>query len=142
MSDDWLEQLNQIRKADEAKHQVDVEDLDLALLKKREAVSNLLRKSKAHELLRQIQKTLLGGQGTLDVFDRAKDYDRGITLVWQGPISSARRVDPEDSEPCSYILVGVRDEKLWVNGKRVSGTSSDALKAALLQACRKPGRVP
>jgi hypothetical protein len=139
MSDDWLNQLQQLRDADKTKHQPPVE-IDVESQRKQQAV-DLLRKSRAHELLRQVQKTLLGGQGTLDFFDRKGDYERVISLVWQGPISEARRPDPDDSEPYNYILVGVRKETLWVNGKKVAEATPEALKAALLEACRKPGRA-
>ena len=90
--------------------------------------------------MRQVQKTLLGGQGTLDFFDRAADYERVVSLVWQGPISAARRIDPDDPEPYNYILVGVRDGKLWVNGKKLSTATPKAMQTALLKACRNPGR--
>jgi hypothetical protein len=139
MSDDWLNQLQQLRDADKTKHQPPVE-IDVESQRKQQAV-DLLRKSRAHELLRQVQKTLLGGQGTLDFFDRKGDYERVISLVWQGPISEARRPDPDDSEPYNYILVGVRKETLWVNGKKVAEATPETLKTALLEACRKPGRA-
>ena len=96
MNDDWLDQLNQIREADKAKHQPKTE-AELAPPPQNLAVE-LLRQIKAHELLRQVQRALLGGQGTLDTFDRAQDYDRLLALVWQGPISEARRPDPNDPE--------------------------------------------
>lgn len=140
MSDDWLDQLQQLREADKAKHQPP-ESVDTEALKKQKAAVDLLHQSRAHELLRQVQKTLLGGQGILDFFDRKGDYERVISLVWQGPISKARRPDPDDSEPYNYILVGVRKEKLWVNGKQVAEATPPALQAALLVACRKMGQA-
>jgi hypothetical protein len=35
----------------------------------------------------------------------------------------------------------VRKETLWVNGKKVAEATPEALKTALLEACRKPGRA-
>jgi hypothetical protein len=138
MSDDWLDQLNQIREADKAKHQAKPE-AEPAPPPQNLAVE-LLRQIKAHELLRQVQRALLGGQGTLDMFDRAQDYDRLLALVWQGPISEARRPDPNDPELYSYILVGVRQEQVWVNNKRLPEATPEALKQALLAACKNPRR--
>ena len=141
MNDDWLDQLKQLHEADKHKEQAQEPDLNLSILqKKSQAAINLLRRSRAHDLLRQVQKTLLNSGGTLEVHDQTSDYERAITLVWQGPISAARRPDENDPEPYNYILVGVRQDKLWVNGKSLKDASSEALKSALLQACKKPGR--
>ena len=139
MSDDWLNQLNQIREDDKAKRQQAQAETEPLTLPQNQAV-DLLRQIKAHELLRQVQRALLGGQGTLDVFDQAHDYDRLLALVWQGPISEARRPDPNDPELYSYILVGVRQGKVWVNSKRLPEATPEALKQALLAACKNPRR--
>ena len=141
MNDDWLKQLQQLHDDDKAKQQPKVDDVGAKALKQQKEAATLLRKSKAHELLRQIQKTLLGGGGILDIYEQKSDYERVISLVWQGPISAARRPDPDDPEAYSYILVGVRQGKLWVNGKQVAKATPEALQAALLQACKKPGRA-
>jgi hypothetical protein len=139
MNDDWLDQLHQIREADQARRQSEVEQQEQLQARQRQA-SDLLRQSHAHELLRQMQKTLLGGQGLLDVFERKGQYDRVLTLVWQGPVSAARKPDPDDPTGYSYILVGVREGRLWVNGQPLAEATPAALKAALLQAARRPGR--
>ena len=144
MSDDWIEELRQLHEADKAKHQAEAKTEDQQQHKKkaqRDKAIDLLRQSQAHELLRQVQRTLLAGQGTLDILDQASDYERVITLVWQGPISTAQRPNPEDPAAYNYVLVGVRQGKLWVNGKRVSSATPEALKAALLRACKNPGRA-
>ena len=144
MSDDWLEELGQLHEADKTKHQAETPAKKQQQQKKqaqRDKAIDLLRQSQAHELLRQVQKTLLAGQGTLDIFDHASDYDRVITLIWQGPISAAHRPNPEDPEVYNYVLVGVRQDKLWVNGKQVPSATPEALKVALLKACKNPGRA-
>ena len=143
MSDDWLEQLSQLHEADKAKHQIKTEaqsKQEQAQQARRKQAIDLLRQSQAHELLRQAQKNLLGGGGTLDIFNQSGGYERVITLSWQGPISAARRTTPDDPEEYSYIMVGVRKERLWVNGKRVADNTPEALKTALLEACKNPGR--
>ncbi len=143
MSDDWLQQLNQLHQEDKAKHQVKI-DAEAKKKRQQEArknqASELLRQSKAYELLRQVQKALLGGKGVLDVFDATDDYDRTITLAWQGPISNAKKPDPEDPGDYNYIMVGVRKGKLWVNDKPLPAATPTTLKAALLQASKQPGR--
>ena len=139
MSDDWLEQLHQLHEADKAKRQPKVKPEEQQQIKLKQA-ANLLRQSEAHELLRQVQKALLKGKGVLDIFDAAGQYDRVITLAWQGPISAARTPNPDDPEDYRYILVGARQGKLWVNGKPLASATPEALKAALLQASKNPGR--
>jgi hypothetical protein len=138
MSDEWLEQLQQLHEADKAKRQAKVKEKEQQA--QEDQASDLLRQSKAHELLRQVQRVFLAGQGTLDIFDRAGNYEQVITLVWQGSISAAHRPNPDDPEEYNYILVGVRQGKLWVNGKRVPSATPEALKTALLQACKNPKR--
>ena len=143
MGDDWLAQLSQLREDDKAKHQAEAE-AEAEKKRQEEARENqagqLLRQSRAYELLRQVQKALLGGKGVLDVSEAADDYDLTITLAWQGPISNASKPDPEDPEDCHYILVGVREGKLWVNGKGLPSATPNALKAALLEAGKNPKR--
>ena len=144
MSDDWLEELRQLHEADKAKHQAEAAARQQQQKKKkaqRDKAIDLLRQSQAHELLRQVQKTLLAGQGTLDILDQASDYERVITLVWQGPISAAQRPNPTDPEEYNYVLVGVRQGQLWVNGKQVPSATPEALKVALLRACKNPERA-
>ncbi len=138
MSDDWLQQLQQLHEADKAERQTKTAKEDTQPLPT--PASDLLRQSNAHTLLRQVQKALLGGGGMLDIFDRAGQYERVITLAWQGPISAARKPNPNDPTPYSYILVGVREGKLYVNGKKLKETTPEALKAALLWASKNPGQ--
>jgi hypothetical protein len=138
VSDEWLKQLRQLHEADKAKREAEAPKKPEPSPQSR--ASELLQQSEAHKSLRQVQKMLLNGEGTLDIFDRAGDYDRVITLAWQGPISEARKPDPDDPEAYNYVLVGVRKDKLWVNGKALPDTRPDTLRAALLAACKKPGR--
>jgi hypothetical protein len=137
VSDDWLEELQQLHEADKVKHQAPQQDEQKP---PQTEASDLLRKSNAHILLRQTQKVLLDGGGVLDIFDRAGDYERVITLAWQGPISAARKPNPDDPTPYHYILVGVRQGKLWVNGKKLRQATPEALKTALLWASKNPGQ--
>lgn len=143
MSNDWLEQLRQLHDADKAKHQTQIEAQQQKEQQKkarRKGAIELLRKSQAHELLRQVQKTLLDGGGSLEIADNASHYERVITLIWQGPISAARKPDPEAPEDYYYILVGAREGKVWVNGKPLRSATPEALKAALLEAGKNPSR--
>lgn len=98
----------------------------------------MLQHSRAHELLRQVQKALLDGQGTLEMYDNPKKYDRAIVLAWQGPISAARRPNPKKPEGYCYILVGARGDQLSVNNRPVSPPTPEALKTALLAAAKQP----
>ncbi len=57
--------------------------------------------------------------------------------MWQGPISSAREPDRVE-ESYSYILVGVQEGQVWVNGQALPKPDPEAMKAALLQASKAP----
>jgi hypothetical protein len=131
---DWLNQIRRLYDEDKLKLQHEEEQRQMQA---RRAVDELLNRSKAHELLRQVQKALLNGAGILKVLDKTKEYDRAVVLMWHGPISAARRPDIA-GEDYSYILVGVRQGKLWVNGKPISEPSPEALKVGLLEACKRP----
>ena len=138
MSDPWLDQLRQLHDEDKAKREAKKPKKPEKPPESR--ASEILRQSQAHQSLRDVQKFLLNGGGTLDIFDRDDNYERGITLAWQGPISEARKPDINDPEPYNYIVVGVHNNTLWVNGKRLSNTKPATLKAALLAASQNPAQ--
>lgn len=142
MSDDWLNQLRQLRERDKASRQPVEEAVDLSVLlaQRVQQAADLLRQADALNLLRQVQKALLDGKGILDVFSQTQRYDRAISLAWQGPISEARKPDPKSTEPYQYILIGVKEDKLYINDKEVAAASPEVLKEALLEAAKKPGR--
>ena len=145
MSDDWLAQLKQLYQDDlDQREAIATTEQELADQKKavEEAIAVLLRNSQAHELLRRVQKALLNGKGTLTVYDKTRKFDRAIVLAWQGPISDARRPLPDSGEPINFILVGVRQGKLWVNQQPLDAPTPTALKAALLAAGKNPAIQP
>ena len=128
MSDDWLTQLEQLHNADKSKQQAEAEkQAQQQEQAKQNRAIELLSESKAHELLRQVQRSLLDGKGTLDVFEGKGKYDRAIVLAWQGPISNAHRPDPKDPADYQYILVGVHQNELWVNGKSVKDATPETI---------------
>ncbi len=136
---DWLNQIRRLHDEDKLRLQHEEEQRQMQA---RQAVDELLSRSKAHELMRQVQKALLSGSGVLRVLNKTDEYDQAIVLMWHGPISAARRPDIA-GEDYSYILVGVKQGKLWVNGKPISEPAPEALKVGLLEACKRPqlGRV-
>lgn len=145
MSNTWLAQLRQLHDEDRAKREAEAaqqQQLAQQELVQQDAITVLLRDSRAHELLRQVQKALLNGNGTLTVYDKARTFDKAIVLAWQGPISDARRPTPDNSDPVFYILIGVRQGQLWVNQQPVKTPAPTALKAALLEAAKNPANQP
>jgi hypothetical protein len=141
VSDDWLNQLRQLHDADKARLEAEAHKTEAsqqqALARLDEAVT-LLRHVKAHELLRQVQKALLDGKGTLGLHQNPKDYDRAIVLAWTGSIGDAKRPNLKSSEPYHYIMVAARDGKLWINDMALSVPTSAAMKKALLEAAKNP----
>jgi hypothetical protein len=143
MPSDWLDDLNQIREDDKAKLEEVNRTLDSSLLDKKNSQAksiHLLAVCDAHNSLRKMNRVLLDGKGIIDIFDTSEKYDRVMTLVWQGPVSAARPPSQNDASDAFYIMVGAKDDKIFVNGKALKGTTPEALKAALVNAARKPAR--
>jgi hypothetical protein len=138
----WLDELSEIRQEDKTKQEVETKhedsDLDLSIIGRPDQAARLLGLCDAHKLLRRVQSLLLDGKGMIDVFDRTKEYERAIALVWQGPVSKARRPNPEDPEPYQYILVGATSRKVYVNKRELEFATPEALKEALVWAARNP----
>jgi hypothetical protein len=135
---DWLDELDQIRREDEARQKEKRLDIDTSVLGSQEKAVSALRVSEAHKLLRRVQSVLLSGKGTIDIFDSPKQYDRAIALVWQGPVSDARTPNPDDPEDYRYIMVGACGKTLYVNGKKLNSITPEALQQALVEAAKKP----
>jgi hypothetical protein len=136
--DSWLAQLKQLRQADEARQRV--QELQRKRLQDQTGpTADLMSQSRAHALLRQVQKVLLGGEGIINVYEDVEGYDQALVLMWQGAVSKARKPDWVE-EPYSYILVGVKEGQVWVNGQALSEASPEAMKTALLAASKEPKR--
>lgn len=142
MSDNWLDELHQLHEQDKASRQAAMEQLDLSILPSQpgKQAADLLRQADALNLLRQVQKALLKGKGVIDIFEQTQRYERAVSLAWQGPISAARKPDPKNPEKYQYILIGVREGQLYVNDKEVNPVTPEALKKALVETAKKPGR--
>ncbi len=132
----WVAQLRQLHDTDKTRRQAETSQ-QLRIRTQYQKEAELMRHSRAHALLRHVQQTFLDGEGIIKVFENVEGYTLVLVLMWQGPISSARRPDRLE-EPYSYISVGVKEGKLWVNGKPLPNVTPKALKAGLLQACKDP----
>ncbi|MFZ0548561.1 MAG: hypothetical protein WAM60_24140 [Candidatus Promineifilaceae bacterium] len=138
--DDWLNQIKLLHEEDKLRLQGEQDqEQERQAQARRDLAMKLLRQSKAHELLSQVQKALLNGKGILEFLDQSEEYDQAIVLMWQGSISAARNPD-KANEDNSYILVGVRDNKIWINGTAMAKATPAALKVSLLEACKEPRR--
>jgi len=137
MNDNWLKELQQLYQADKINQQAQTAQLQEAARQQNEA-ADLLRQHKAHELLRLVQKNLLAGKGQLTVVEKPRKFDRAIVLAWQGPVSDARRPNPNSGKDYHYILIAVKNKQVWVNNQPVYPATADALQAALLQAAKNP----
>jgi len=145
MTDNWLDELYQMHDEDKAKQQTSekIDPLNLNVLSKNrvELAAAVLRNVNAHNLIRRLQSALLGGKGIIDISDNQDDYDRVITLAWQGPISNARKPNLEGPTKYQYIAIGARGEKLYVNDQEVTPLTPEALKSALVKAAKKPSKT-
>jgi len=94
----WLDELYNLREEDKARRQTEPEPLDLSVLtaQREKQAADVLRQADAHNLLRRVQRALLDGKGIIDIFEHKSNYERLITLVWQGSVSMARNPNPED----------------------------------------------
>ncbi len=135
-----MDELYELHEQDKIK-QKQRQQLDPKVLanQQEEMAAAIMRQVGALKLLRRVQAALLDGQGIIEVFEKKDDFDRLISLVWQGPISKARRPDPNSSAAYSYIFIGVRRGKLYVNNEQLPSLTPEALKAALVAAAKNPG---
>ena len=140
MSDDWLDELRKVREEDQARVEAEIDELNLQVLDRKNQAIEVLRQSDAHNLLRKVQKVLLGSKGVIDILDTTEQYDRALTLAWQGSISNARVPRTEDPDDYHYILVGAKGDQLFVNGKLLKSATPDMLKSALVWASKNPLR--
>jgi transcriptional regulator with XRE-family HTH domain len=132
---DWLDDLRKIRVEKLAASQ------PKPLSSPPPAADDLLRQCKALELLRQVQKALLGGEGLLNVPLEQNKYEAVLTLVWQGPIYAARKPDENTTEDMFFIMVGVKKNQVYVNGKKLADSTPEALKVMLVEAAKSPGVI-
>jgi hypothetical protein len=134
---DWLDDLRQFRE----------EKLEASLPKITAyqppplTADDLFRQCRALELLRQVQKALLGGEGLLNVPIQQKQYEKVFTLVWQGPIYAARKPEENTDDDMYFILVGVKKNQVYVNGKKLAEITPEALKVMLVEAAKSPGVI-
>lgn len=97
----------------------------------------LLGQVEALRLLKDVNRFLLDGVGRIELFEDASGYDLVMALMWNGSISEPAK-PRANSKHRHHIFIGVRDECLYVNGKRIKpGTSN--LQRALLSAAESPG---
>lgn len=128
---DWLAQLQQLHNTDKA--QREAEEQERQRKRQREQAAELMRQCRVHDLLRQMQKALLNGQGAIHIYEKPKEYDLAMALVWNGPISDART--PAKLERAkNNLTVAAKSDSLWVNNQPVSPATAESLKKALLQA--------
>jgi hypothetical protein len=81
--------------------------------------------------MRQIQKVLLKGEGTLRFYESVGGYNRAIVLMWKGPVSAASK--PANLKDVDVsIIVGANDMGIFVNDKKLAKPTPEALKQALL----------
>jgi hypothetical protein len=144
---DWLDDLNKIREDAEKLDKEVTDGLDLSILgrgksEKPEFKKNLLIVVDAHNALRRLNQVLLGGKGLIDVFDSTKTFDYVIGVVWQGSVAKPLRPNPNNPGDYSFILVGCKADKVYVNGQVLDLNTPEALKQALVEAAKNPGKKP
>ncbi len=135
---DWLDELDDIRKDDETKQQEQKAKIDLSSSNRYEQATSVLKICNVHTLLRRVNGALLHDKGVIDIFDRTDEYDRAITLVWQGSVSKARTPDTTDPSEFQYIVVGAKGSKLYVNGRNLKSNTPETLKKTLVWAAKNP----
>jgi len=136
---DWLDDLYKIRREDEErenKHKKDT-SLDLSVLGRRDQAISAMRVIEAHKLLRRVNDALLNGKGIIKDIQDAQ-YDQGLALIWQGPVSKARPPRLDDPDNCRFIIVTARGKQVFVNHNPLKGITPEEFKAALVKAAKEP----
>jgi hypothetical protein len=131
--DDWLAELRHVYEMDKARQQA--KEKRQAEGKPEVTPEQLLKRCRAHELMRQVQKTLLNGEGRLQFYEDVSGYERAVVLMWKGPISAAAKpANIEDVE--GSIIVGATAEGIFVNDNELSEVTPEALRQTLLELAR------
>jgi hypothetical protein len=131
--DDWGSQLRQLYEADKTRRQA--QEKSKAAPEPGIVAAQLLQCCRTHELMRQLQKTLLNGGGNLRFYEEVGGYAQAVALMWSGPISAATK-PPRIEDVDAAIIVGANEEGVFVNDSRLSEVSPAALKRALLERAR------
>lgn len=131
--DDWGSQLRQLYEADKARRQA--QEPSEAAPEPEVVAAQLLQRCRAHDLMRQLQKTLLNGGGNLRFYEQVGGYVQAVALMWSGPVSAATK-PPRIEDVDAAIIVGANEEGVFVNDSRLSEVSPEALKRALLERAR------
>jgi hypothetical protein len=132
--DDWRSQLRQIYEVDRVRQQAQEERDETP---EPEIVAEaLLRRCRAHDLMRQVQKTLLNGGGKLQFYEEVGGYDQAVVLMWSGPISAATK-PASIADVDAAIIVGANDGGVFVNDSQLAEASPEALKQVLLELARE-----
>lgn len=134
--DAWLAELADIRAADAAAQENQAQQA--AAVDARAQANEILVHSQAHRLLRQVQKVLLNGGGSLKAYERSSQYTMALALMWQGPVSNPSLPVRRDV-PTYYLIIGVKSGVLWVNDRTLPDAEPATLKQALVAAARQPG---
>ena len=132
--DEWLDELRQIYEEDRARREA--REKSRAEREPRKTAGQFLKQCRAHELMRHVQKALLDGGGTLRFYEDVGGYDQAVILMWKGPISNAAKLaDIEDVD--TSIIVGANGEGVFVNDRKLSDASPEALRDTLLELARQ-----
>jgi hypothetical protein len=132
--DDWRSQLRQIYEVDRVRQQAQGEREETP---EPEIVAEaLLRRCRAHDLMRQVQKTLLDGGGKLQFYEEVGGYDQAVVLMWSGPISAATK-PASIADVDAAIIVGANDGGVFVNDSQLAEASPETLKQVLLELARE-----
>jgi hypothetical protein len=134
VKDDWDSQLRQIYEVDKAHQQVHEKREEAP--EPKTIAEQLLRRCRAHELMRQVQKTLLDGGGKLQFYEEVGGYDQAVVLMWSGPISAATK-PASIADVDAAIIVGANDGGVFVNDSQLAEASPEALKQVLLELARE-----
>ena len=139
MEDSWLDDLQALHDADQAQREAKEAAKQKAkslVEQRKEQARAIMNRLHAHELLRQLQKTLLKGNGELTFYQNTQEYDEVVTLVWCGSFSAARK--PKiDEVPEGNLVVAARGGQAWLNGVAIEIHTPDYLQKMLLAACRQ-----
>jgi hypothetical protein len=131
--DTWLAELREIYEEDKVRREA--EEARAAAPAPADAADALLQRCRAHELMRQVQKTLLNGGGSLHFYKNVGGYEQAIVLMWKGPLSAAQK-PATIAEVDASLIVGATATVVFVNDEPLVEISADALRAALLARAR------
>ncbi len=92
---------------------------------------SILQDISALRLLREMNQVLFDGKARIETFHNQNGYHTIIALLWEGSIRAPKFASLKTKTP-NKIFIGIKNEKVYVNGKEVKPVTIENLQESIL----------